>query len=334
MRYVVTGAAGFIGYHLVEELLEHGHDTIAVDCFTDYYDPALKEENAVALNVERVDLAVGAITELLRGADGVFHLAGQPGVRSSGETTSRYTFGATSSPASASLRLLRRQTRAWCSLPLSSGYGDAESFPTAEDARPLPISPYGVTKLACEHLARAYGRSAGLDVVVLRYFTVYGPRQRPDMAFARLMSALAQGRLSYGDGSQSRSFTYVSDAVRATTAAMERAPAGAVYNIGGGTEATMGQAIKLAERIACAPLELMPRPAASGDARRTAADTSRVLRSSTGRGSWSCRSSAGWRLSGSGCRGAWRPYGRAARSRCNRGGRWSLEWVFFGPWAA
>jgi len=279
MRYVVTGAAGFIGSHLAEALLTHGHETIAVDCFTDYYDPALKEENVAALNVERIDLAVDAITELLHGADGVFHLAGQPGVRLSwGDEFEVYV----RRNILASQRVFEAAAQADARVVFASSssvYGDAESFPTPEDARPLPISPYGVTKLACEHLARAYGRSAGLDVVVLRYFTAYGPRQRPDMAFARLMSALAHGRPFelYGDGSQSRSFTYVSDAVRATTAAMERAPAGAVYNIGGGTEATMCQAIKLAERIARASLEVVMRPAASGDARRTAADTSLVL---------------------------------------------------------
>jgi nucleoside-diphosphate-sugar epimerase len=158
----------------------------------------------------------------------------------------------------------------------SSVYGDAERYPTPEDAPPKPISPYGITKLACEHLAYAYK----LDAVALRYFTVYGPRQRPDMAFARVVDALARGSSFelYGDGSQSRSFTYVRDAVAATIAAMERAPARALYNVGGGTEATMREAIATLERVSGRTLELVERPAAAGDVRRTAADTTRVER--------------------------------------------------------
>ena len=128
----------------------------------------------------------------------------------------------------------------------SSIYGDAASYPTPEDTIPRPLSPYGITKLACEHLARAYGIEFGLDVVTVRYFTIYGPRQRPDMAFTRMVTHLAEGRPFdlYGDGSQSRSFTYVDDAVEATIAAMERAPGGAIYNVGGGTEVTMLEAIE------------------------------------------------------------------------------------------
>ena len=131
----------------------------------------------------------------------------------------------------------------------SSVYGDAERYPTAEDVAPQPISPYGITKLACEQLAHAIGRGQGLDAVLLRYFTVYGPRQRPDMAFTAMLEALARGdsfRL-FGDGSAARSFTYVGDAVAATIAAMERGRGGEVYNVGGGDEATMNEAIALAE---------------------------------------------------------------------------------------
>jgi UDP-glucuronate 4-epimerase len=158
----------------------------------------------------------------------------------------------------------------------SSVYGDAETYPTPEDARPQPISPYGITKLACEHLAHAYR----LDTVLLRYFTVYGPRQRPDMAFARVVDALARGASFelYGDGLQSRSFTYVADAVAATAAAMEQGAAGALYNVGGGTEATMRDAIATLEDVSGRTLDLVVRPAAAGDVRRTAADTRRIER--------------------------------------------------------
>jgi UDP-glucuronate 4-epimerase len=157
----------------------------------------------------------------------------------------------------------------------SSVYGDAERYPTPEDAVPRPISPYGITKLACEHLAYAYG----LDAVALRYFTVYGPRQRPDMAFARVVDALARGASFelYGDGLQSRSFTFVADVVTATIAAMERGNAG-VYNVGGGTEATMRDAIATLEEVSGRTLDLTERPAAAGDVRRTAADTQRIER--------------------------------------------------------
>ncbi|HYZ78953.1 MAG TPA: NAD-dependent epimerase/dehydratase family protein [Gaiellaceae bacterium] len=275
MKYVVTGAAGFIGSHLAEALQLAGHEVAGIDCFTDYYDPARKEENARGLDVVRLDLAEEALD--LTGADGVFHLAGQPGVRSFGAVFVDYvrrnvlaTQRVFETAAAAGMRVVLASS--------SSIYGEAETYPTPEDTPPQPISPYGITKLACEHLARAYAQSFGLDVVVLRYFTVYGPRQRPDMALARVVEALAVGTPFelYGDGSQSRSFTYVGDAVAATIAAMDRAPAGVIYNVGGGQEATMREAITALERIAGRPLELRVGPPAAGDVRRTAADVSRI----------------------------------------------------------
>jgi UDP-glucuronate 4-epimerase len=162
----------------------------------------------------------------------------------------------------------------------SSVYGDAERYPTSEEAVPQPISPYGITKLACEQLARAYGKGFGLDAVVLRYFTFYGPRQRPDMAFMRMVAALARGDAFelYGDGLQSRAFTYVGDGVEATVEAMERAPAGSLYNVGGGTEATMRDAIATLQAVAGRTLEVVESPAAAGDVRRTSPDTTRIER--------------------------------------------------------
>jgi UDP-glucuronate 4-epimerase len=161
----------------------------------------------------------------------------------------------------------------------SSVYGDAERYPTPEEAEPRPNSPYGITKLACEHLAAAYARSFGLDAVGLRYFTVYGPRQRPDMAFARVVDALAFGRPFevYGDGTQSRSFTYVADVVDATIRALD-APGGEIYNVGGGEEASLREAIVLLEEIAGRSLDVSYGPPAPGDMRRTSADTSRIER--------------------------------------------------------
>ena len=277
MNYVVTGAAGFIGSHLAEELGRRGHDVAAVDCFTDYYDVALKEENASGLDLERFDLAERDLD--LGGVDGVFHLAGQPGVRSFGDVFADYTHH----NLLASRRVFDAAARAGVRVIFTSSssiYGDAERYPTAEDTPPRPISPYGVTKLGSEHLAYAYTKGFGLDVVTLRYFTVYGPRQRPDMALARIVDALAAAAPFelYGDGLQSRAFTYVADAVDATITAMERATTGAVYNVGGGSDATMREAIAALERVAGRRLELVERPRAEGDVRRTAPDTTRAER--------------------------------------------------------
>jgi UDP-glucuronate 4-epimerase len=275
MRYVVTGAAGFIGSHLTEALLTGGHDVVAVDSFNDYYDPALKEENAAGFDVSRLDLAEDDLA--LDGFDGVFHLAGQPGVRSFGTMFDDYV----RRNLLATQRVFESAARAGVRVVFASSssiYGDAERYPTAEDARPSPISPYGITKLGCEQLAYAYAKGFGLDAVVLRYFTVYGPRQRPDMAFARVVDALARGASFelYGDGLQSRSFTFVADAVEGTVAAMHGAPGGALYNVGGGAEATMRDAIAALERVSGRALDLAEKPAAAGDVRRTAADTRRI----------------------------------------------------------
>ncbi|MFL6029917.1 MAG: NAD-dependent epimerase/dehydratase family protein [Gaiellaceae bacterium] len=271
MRYVVTGAAGFIGSHLTEALLAQGHDVVAVDSFTDYYDPALKQENAAAFDVAHLDLAEDELA--LDGFDGVFHLAGQPGVRSSFSDFDVYV----RRNVLAAHKVFESAARSGVRVVLASSssvYGDAERYPTPEEAPPRPISPYGITKLACEQLAYAYK----LDAVLLRYFTVYGPRQRPDMAFARVVDALARGASFevYGDGLQSRSFTFVADVVDATVAAMQRAPAGALYNVGGGAEATMRHSIATLERVSGRTLDVVERPAAAGDVRRTAADTHRI----------------------------------------------------------
>jgi UDP-glucuronate 4-epimerase len=277
MRYVVTGAAGFIGSHLLLALVERGHDAVGWDAFTDYYDLALKEENAAGLAVERIDLVEDTLE--LAGVDGVFHIAGQPGVRSFGSAFPVYV----RQNVLASERLFDAAAAAGARVVFSSSssvYGDAAAYPTPEEAAPRPRSPYGITKLAAEHLAYAFGREFGLDVVTLRYFNAYGPGQRPDMAFARMTAVLAEGRPFelFGDGTQSRSFTYVEDVVEATVLAMERAPAGAVYNVGGGVEVSMLQAIETLERVAGRPLEVIRAPRVEGDVLRTAADTSRIRR--------------------------------------------------------
>ena len=290
-RYLVTGCAGFIGSHLTDALVQRGHEVIGVDAFTDYYPRPQKEANlekargAAGLSLVEVDLSEGALEPLLENVDGIFHLAAQPGVRGSwGATFAHYvrdnilaTQRLFEAAASRGVRIVMSST--------SSVYGNAETYPTREEAIPRPVSPYGVTKLACESLARAYTESFALEVVLLRYFTVYGPRQRPDMAFARIISALLSGHpfSVYGSGEQSRDFTFVDDAVEATIAAMERGPDALVYNVGGGSETTLNGAIALCETLAGTRLDVVNEPVARGDVRRTGADTTLI------------RSQLGWR---------------------------------------
>jgi len=287
--YLVTGCAGFVGSHLSERLLERGDAVRGVDAFTDYYERSVKEGNLSALReadgfeLVEADLAEEPLEPLLDGVDGIFHLAAQPGVRGSWGATfavyARDNLVATQRLFEAAAGAGRRLVFA----SSSSIYGNAEAYPTTEDLEPKPISPYGVTKLTCEHLARVYGESFGLDVIGLRYFTVYGPRQRPDMAFTRIAKALESGdRFTVmGTGEQSRDFTYVDDAVAATLLSMESGVAGAVYNVGGGQEASLREVIELGERLSGRTLNVVNEPSAAGDVTRTAADTSRI-RSDTG----------------------------------------------------
>ena len=283
-RYVVTGCAGFIGSHLADALLDRGHTVVGIDAFTDFYPRPLKERNLETagddprFSLFEEDLLEARLDGLIGGADGVFHLAAQPGVRDSwGSSFSTYardnliaTQRVFEAAATVGVRVVFASS--------SSVYGDAESYPTDEEARPRPVSPYGVTKLACEHLGHAYAAAAGLDIVCLRYFSVYGPRQRPDMAFTRIIRCLLEGRPFplLGSGAQVRDFTYVGDVVTASLTAMQRAPAGVVYNVGGGTPTSLIAAIRLCERLAGRPLICNRRPASAGDATRTLADTTRI----------------------------------------------------------
>jgi nucleoside-diphosphate-sugar epimerase len=272
MRYLVTGAAGFIGSHLAEALLAGGHEVVGIDCVTDYYDPALKEQNAEGLDLRRIDLAADELD--FAGFDCVFHLAARPGVRSFGDVFPEYL----RDNVLASQRVFEAAARDGARVVFASSssvYGAAERYPTPEETPPRPISPYGITKLACEHLAAAYEQGFGLDAVVLRYFNVFGPRQRPDMAFARIVSALSTGSRFeiYGDGAQSRGFTYVTDVVEATIAAAEGK---GTYNVGGAFEASLDEAIALLEAISGVTLDAARGPAVPGDQRRTSADTTRI----------------------------------------------------------
>jgi nucleoside-diphosphate-sugar epimerase len=288
-RYLVTGCAGFIGSHLAESLLERGDEVVGVDAFADYYARELKEANLgrarerPAFSFVELDLADASLEPLVGDVDGVFHLAAQPGVRGSwGDTFGVYV----RDNILVAQRLFEASARAQVRVVAASSssvYGNAEDYPTPEDALPRPVSPYGVTKLACESLARTYFESFGLEVVSLRYFTVFGPRQRPDMAFSRIISSLLEGTEFHllGTGEQSRDFTYVDDAVAATLAAMEGEHRSLVYNVGGGSETTIRAVIEICERLTGRRLDVRPEPPAAGDVRRTAADT-RLIRSELG----------------------------------------------------
>ena len=283
MYAIVTGAAGFIGSHLCAHLLDQGDEVLGIDCLTDYYDPRRKEANLASLRMHerfteyRLDLTGASLSTLFGRADVVYHLAGQPGVRGSwGEQFLPYV----SRNITATQRVLEAaaEVGVWKVVYASSSsvYGMAEAYPTTEDLCPRPVSPYGVTKLAAEHLCELYRTTSGVSTVSLRLVTVYGPRQRPDMAFSRLVDAALRREpfLLYGDGEQSRDFTYVGDVV----AAMRQAalsPWTGVANIGGGSRTTMNEVIEAVQEIA-GTINLVHLPVQRGDVRHTAADTTRA----------------------------------------------------------
>jgi UDP-glucose 4-epimerase len=280
MKAVVTGAAGFIGSHLSERLLADGHDVVGIDCFTDYYRRARKEQNLEVarshrnFSFEELDLVDADLTAALEGADVVYHLAGQPGVRPSwGHQFDRYVRDNIIATQRLLEHLKESSLKRLVFAGSSSVYGDAEAFPTRESALPRPVSPYGVTKLAAEHLANLYTRNFGIPAVSVRYFTVYGPRQRPDMAFARFMRALADGEPIevYGDGEQTREFTYVSDAVEGTIKAATSDVIGMVFNLGGGSRVTLNKVLSTLEEISKVEVHRQQLPAAPGDPRHTGA---------------------------------------------------------------
>ncbi|MEK8022960.1 MAG: NAD-dependent epimerase/dehydratase family protein [Candidatus Hydrogenedentota bacterium] len=289
-RCVVTGAAGFIGAHLCARLLQCGARVTGIDCFTNYYDPALKRRNVSGLVADpafklmEADLARTDLKPIVADAEIIFHLAAQAGVRASwGEDFSLYTDRnvlATQRLLDAVSRLDRAKPR-FVFASSSSVYGDSESLPTMETAPRRPISPYGATKSLCEDLLRVYGKAMGIPWTALRYFTVYGPRQRPDMAFQKLLLLARDGGefTVFGDGSQKRDVTYVLDAVEATIAAGVVPEAiHEVFNIGGGRMLILRDVLEYVRSFACPDFRLTYADFQPGDARDTGASIEKARR--------------------------------------------------------
>jgi nucleoside-diphosphate-sugar epimerase len=285
--HIVTGAAGFLGSNLAEALLNQGDRVIGVDQVNDYYDPALKRKNLAILaqypEFQLIEDDIQALDwhKLLEGVDVVYHQAAQAGVRASwGEGFRAYTernINATQIilEAAKEAKTLKRLVYA----STSSVYGNAETLPTSETICPQPVSPYGITKLAAERLCWLYHQNFNVPVTALRYFTVYGPRQRPDMAFHKFFKAILENQAIpiYGDGQQTRDFTFIADAVAANMAAGSVPEAvGEVFNIGGGSRVVLMEVLATMEEIVGQPIKRDHQGKAMGDARHTAADVSKA----------------------------------------------------------
>jgi UDP-glucose 4-epimerase len=285
MNALITGVAGFIGSTLAERLLDQGARVTGIDCFTDYYPRAIKEANLATFLARpgfrflESTIQAANLADLLAETTHVFHLAAQAGVRKSwGRDFQIYT----ANNVEATQALLEACTGTGIERLVyassSSVYGDDAPLPMRETAVPAPLSPYGVTKLAAEHLCNLYHANYGVPCVSLRYFTVYGPRQRPDMGFHKFLRAALTGTPIgiFGDGEQTRDFTFVADAVTATAAAATRGIPGRVYNIGGGSRVSVNHVLDLIGKITGRRLDVRREPKQKGDMRDTYADTSRA----------------------------------------------------------
>lgn len=284
---IVTGVGGFIGSHLAETLLNQGDKVIGIDEFNDYYNPTLKRQNISQFQdhpgFQLIENDIQSLnwSELLVDVDIVYHQAAQAGVRASwGGGFRDYTernINATQIILEAAIDAPNLKRLVYAST--SSVYGNAETFPTPETVCPQPVSPYGITKLAAERLGKLYHQNFGVPCVYLRYFTVYGPRQRPDMAFHKFFKWILQDQpiSIYGDGQQTRDFTFISDAVAANLlAAIVPLAVGEVFNIGGGSRVVLAEVINIMERIVGRPIKKNFVEKARGDARHTSADVSKA----------------------------------------------------------
>ncbi len=284
MKVVVTGAAGFIGSHLVERLLAGGHEVVGIDGFTDYYTRQAKERNVGAaraqsrFHFESLDLSQDNLRPALEGAEVVYHLAGRPGVRAAPMQFDQYLRENLIATHHLLDAVKEMQLKSFVYGGSASVYGDAEVFPTAETTVPAPLSQYGVTKLAGEHMAYVYWKNYRVPVVRLRYFSVYGPRMRPDLMLAKAMQTMYEGRVFdvYGDGEQTRDFTFVTDAVEGTVRAAERGSPGDLFNIGGGSSVTVNRALDLLAEVAGMELTRRHVERQPGDHRRAGASITRA----------------------------------------------------------
>ena len=283
MKALVTGAAGFIGSTLAERLVADGADVVGIDCFTDYYPRPIKERNLASLrqhgSFRFVESAIAGadLGRLVADRSHVFHLAAQAGVRKSwGRDFATYTTNNIEATQLLLEALVGSGVQRLVYASSSSVYGDAVAIPMREDALPQPVSPYGVTKLSAEQLCHLYHVNHGIPTVALRYFTVYGPRQRPDMGFHRFLTAAILDRPIgvFGDGEQTRDFTFVTDAVAATIAAGTQGTPGRVYNIGGGSRVSVNEVLAMIGRVSGKRLQVAVDPVQKGDMRHTYADTS------------------------------------------------------------
>jgi nucleoside-diphosphate-sugar epimerase len=283
VKALVTGCAGFIGSTLTDTLLAENAEVIGIDCFTDYYPRAVKERNLraslehprfrfVESRIQDADLAA-----LLADRTHVFHLAAQAGVRKSwGRDFAVYTVNNIEATQALLEAAVEARIERLVYASSSSVYGDLTAIPMREDALPQPVSPYGVSKLSAEQLCYLYFANHGVPAVSLRYFTVYGPRQRPDMGFHKFLLSVMKGEPIgvFGDGEQTRDFTFVTDAVAATVAAARRGVPGRVYNIGGGSRVTVNEVVRMIGRVTDTAPVIKTGPAQKGDMRHTYADTS------------------------------------------------------------
>jgi UDP-glucose 4-epimerase len=284
MVKIVTGVAGFIGSSLAQTLLEKGEEVVGIDCFLDYYPREIKEKNLITLrdfsaftfiekNINDLDFI-----KILPGVNGIYHQAAQAGVRSSwGNNFEIYT----NNNILATQRILeavKGQSIRVVYASSSSIYGETQKIPMQEEDKPCPVSPYGVSKLAGEYLCYLYYKNFGVPTISLRYFTVYGPRQRPDMAFHRFIKAICNsGKIElYGDGEQTRDFTFIRDAVEANILAMEKGTPGMVYNIGGGANVSVNHIITKMEQILDKKAMINRMERQKGDVSHTYADTTRA----------------------------------------------------------
>ncbi|TDX42924.1 UDP-glucose 4-epimerase [Halanaerobium congolense] len=286
MKSLVTGTAGFIGSTLTEELLQEGHQVIGVDCFIDYYDRSLKENNInsfidhqnftlIEENINELDLK-----ELLKDVDYIFHQAAQAGVRSSwGEDFEIYTHNNVKGTQKLLEAAKESNIKKFVYASSSSVYGDTDQLPMQETNRLQPVSPYGVSKLAGENLAYLYHQNFNVPTVSLRYFTVFGERQRPDMAFHIFIKAILEDKklTVFGDGKQSRNFTHVDDIVKANILAAESDVEGEIFNIGGdGKRVVLNEAIDLMEELIDKEANREYQQVVKGDVKHTSADTSKA----------------------------------------------------------